>query len=276
MDRQGCDVLRGSVLSVSDLSVVYGDVVAMRDATFEVASGVVCGIIGMNGSGKSSLFNSIVGNVRPARGSISIFGLSPVAAMKRGMVAYAPQRESIDWNFPISVREVVMMGRYGFMSLSRRASQTDRDKVTQALEMTELVELADRQIGQLSGGQKKRAFVARAIAQGAKLLLLDEPFAGVDKKSEGMIVQLIRQLCEKGCCVLVSTHDLNTLHGLCNEAILVKNRILMHNTCEVVLRPNNLAMAFGLDPGYGTSKNNNDLNTFISATSANGVADGSN
>ncbi len=158
-----------------------------------------------------------------------------------------PQSEEVDWAFPVSVRDVVMMGRYGHQGFTRRARPADRAAVAEALERVELTEYADRQIGQLSGGQKKRAFVARGIAQGAEILLLDEPFAGVDKRSEATIVRLLKELAADGRTVLVSTHDLHALPALADEAILLMHRVLLHAGVDEVLRPENLALAFGLD-----------------------------
>lgn len=189
-----------------------------------------------------------MGVVRPDTGSIRIFGGPPEKARKDAAVSYVPQSETVDWTFPISVREVVMMGRYGTQNWMRTPRARDRDAVAAALARVELTELADRQIGQLSGGQRKRAFVARAIAQEASLLLLDEPFAGVDKRTEATITRLLRELTSAGASVLISTHDLRALPDLCDEAILLHQRVLMHGTPREVLRPENLALAFGIDP----------------------------
>lgn len=235
-------------LQVTGVGVAYRDVTALIDASLTLASGRVCGLVGMNGSGKSTLFKAIMGEVKPDTGSIAIFGGAPALARKKGTVSYVPQAESVDWNFPVSVSDVVMMGRYGKQNWIRTPRSKDRDAVAAALDRVDLTELADRQIGQLSGGQRKRAFVARAIAQEASLLLLDEPFAGVDKRTEGTITRLLRELTAAGASVLVSTHDLHALPDLCDEAILLQQRVLMHGDPAEVLRPENLALAFGMDP----------------------------
>lgn len=234
-------------LDVHDVSVNYGEVKALDGATLQLDSGRICGLVGMNGSGKSTLFKSIMGLVKPDRGTVAIHGLSPAQARKQGIIGYVPQSEEVDWDFPISVRDVVMMGRYGHMGPLRRPKATDRQAVDEALERVELTEFANRQIGQLSGGQKKRAFVARGIAQNATLLLLDEPFAGVDKRSEATITRLLRELAAAGATVLVSTHDLHALPQLADEAVLLMRRVLTHGTPDSVLTPSNLALAFGLD-----------------------------
>ncbi|MFF8818446.1 MULTISPECIES: metal ABC transporter ATP-binding protein [Leucobacter] len=232
---------------VDDVTVHYGEVLALDGASLTLERGRVCGLVGMNGSGKSTLFKTIMGMVRPDRGSVRIDGQSPARVRKTGAVGYVPQSEDVDWGFPLSVRDVVMTGRYGKMGLTRRPKAVDQRAVDHALERVELTDYADRQIGQLSGGQKKRTFVARGIAQGATTLLLDEPFAGVDKRSEATITRLLRELAGEGATILVSTHDLHALPSLADEAILLMRRVLMHGPPDDVLRPENLALAFGLD-----------------------------
>jgi manganese transport system ATP-binding protein len=243
-------------IEVSDLTVRYGSVLALDRVSFGVRPGRVCGVVGVNGSGKSTLFKSIMGLVRPDAGQILVEGRTPAQARRAGMVGYVPQSEDVDWAFPLSVAEVVMMGRYGQLGWTRRPHRADRDAVAAALAQVQLTELAERQIGALSGGQRKRAFVARGIAQGARVLLLDEPFAGVDKRSELTIVGLLRQLAAEGLTVVASTHDLRALPELCDEAILLRQRLLLHGSPASLLEPDNLALAFGLDvggPARGTS-----------------------
>ncbi|WP_025133583.1 metal ABC transporter ATP-binding protein [Leucobacter sp. PH1c] len=233
-------------ISVRDVTVRYGEVLALDGASLAVHPGRVTGLIGMNGSGKSTLFKSIMGAVRPDRGEVRIAGSTPSAARKNGLVGYVPQSEAVDWAFPVSVRDVVMMGRYGHLGPARRPRSVDHEAVAEALARVELTEFAERQIGQLSGGQKKRAFVARGIAQGARILLLDEPFAGVDKRSEAMIVRLLRELAADGSTVLVSTHDLHALPALADEAALLQRRVLFHGDVREALTPERLALTFGL------------------------------
>jgi manganese transport system ATP-binding protein len=235
-------------IEVRDLSVRYGDTVALRNVDLDVAAGRVTGLVGMNGSGKSTLFKSLMGLVTPDHGSVRLEGQSVVQARRRGRVSYVPQSEDVDWSVPVSVRDVVMMGRYGMQGPTRRPRAADRAAVDEALEMVDLTDYADRQIGQLSGGQRKRTFVARGIAQGAQILLLDEPFAGVDKRSEATIVRLLRRLADDGRTVLVSTHDLHALPSLADQAILLLRRILFQGTVTDALAPERLALAFGLDP----------------------------
>ena len=234
-------------IRVENVSVHYGEVHALDHVDLTLNSGSVCGLIGMNGSGKSTLFKVIMGMIKPDNGSVRIAGLDAATARKSGRVGYVPQSEDVDWTFPISVRDVVMMGRYGHLGFLRRPRRADREAVAAALERVELTEFADRQIGQLSGGQKKRAFVARGIAQDASILLLDEPFAGVDKRSEATISTLLRELAADGRSILVSTHDLHAVPKLCDEAVLLMRKVLVHSDPDTVLQPENLALAFGLD-----------------------------
>jgi manganese transport system ATP-binding protein len=234
-------------ISVENVTVHYGEVLALDSATLVLERSRICGLVGMNGSGKSTLFKAIMGIVKPDSGRVLINGEPPVKMRKEAGIGYVPQSEDVDWAFPLSVRDVVMMGRYGHLGFTRRPRKADRDAVEHALERVELSEFADRQIGQLSGGQKKRAFVARGIAQGATMMLLDEPFAGVDKRSEATITRLLRELAEDGATILISTHDLHALPQLCDEAVLLMRKVLMHGRPDVVLQPENLAMAFGLD-----------------------------
>ena len=234
------------VVQVSSLDVRYGTVEALRDVTLELRSGRIIGLLGMNGSGKSSLFAALMGSVRVSSGSVRLFGGEPALALKRNLVSFVPQSEVVDWDFPISVAEVVMMGRYGHLGLTRRPRAVDREAVAEALARVGLTGLADRQIGELSGGQRKRAFVARGIAQGASLLLLDEPFAGVDKGSEQTIIRLLRSLRDEGKSILISTHDLAGVPELCDEVVLLQNRVLFQGSPAEALTAERLALAFGL------------------------------
>lgn len=238
-----------AAIAVDGVSVRYGDVVALDGVDLDLQSGRVCALIGMNGSGKSTLLKAIVGLVRPTHGTVLLGGEQPAVARRRGALAYVPQSEDVDWRFPVSVRDVVMMGRYGRQGPTRRPRAEDRAAVDDALARVDLTDLADRQIGRLSGGQRKRAFVARGIAQDAGLLLLDEPFAGVDKPSEATIVRLLRDLAEEGRTVLVTTHDLAAVPALADEAVLLLRRVLVQGTPADVLTPENLSRAFGLETG---------------------------
>jgi len=235
-------------IALADVTVRYGDILALDSVSLAIAPGRVCGLIGMNGSGKSTLLKTAVGLIRPDTGTVRIDGAEPREARRAGILGYVPQSEDVDWSFPVSVRDVVMMGRYGHLGITRRPRTADRAAVDEALARVELTELADRQIGALSGGQRKRAFVARCIAQQAGILLLDEPFAGVDKRSEATIVRLLRELAAAGRTILVSTHDLHALPELADEAVLLDRRVLHHGSVAEALQPERLAQAFGLHP----------------------------
>ena len=238
----------GPTVVVDHVTVRYGSVVALDDVSLELSAGSVYGLVGMNGSGKSTLFKTILGMIVPQSGSVRLDGRTPAKARAAGLVGYVPQTEEIDFDFPLSVRDLVMMGRYGRLGVSRRPRRADREAVARALERVELTELAHRSIRQLSGGQRKRAFVARAIAQEPEVLLLDEPFAGVDKRTEAAISSVLREFAAAGALVLVSTHDLHTLPKLADEALLLLRRVLAQGDPADVISPENLVRAFGLDP----------------------------
>ena len=236
-----------AALELADVSVSYGEIRALDRCSLSLTAGTVTGLIGMNGSGKTTLFKTVMGAVRPVTGTVTVDGSSAAVARGRGRIAYMPQSENVDWDFPVSVADVVMMGRYGRLGVTRRPRKQDRQAVADALARVGLVEQAGRQIGRLSGGQRKRAFMARAIAQEATLLLLDEPFAGVDARSEATMVRLLRDLASEGSTVLVSTHDLRGLADLADDAALLLQRVLFHGPVDQALEPVNLARAFGLD-----------------------------
>ncbi|HWB06947.1 MAG TPA: manganese/iron ABC transporter ATP-binding protein [Verrucomicrobiales bacterium] len=233
-------------LSVEDVTVTYPNGnTALRDATFSLKGGVICALVGVNGSGKSTLFKSIMGFVKPARGGVRIGGQPVQAAQRKNLVAYVPQAEEVDWNFPVSVWDVVMMGRYGYMNLLRIPRAADHAACKLALERVQMTEYRDRQIGELSGGQKKRVFLARALAQGGRVILLDEPFTGVDVTTEEAIIQLLRELRDDGCIIFVSTHNLGSVPEFCDEVVLVNRTVLASGPTETVFTPENLMEAFG-------------------------------
>lgn len=233
-----------AAIEITDVSVRYHEKTVLENATASVPKGAICGLVGMNGAGKSTLFRAIMNAVPLQTGSVRLEGKTVKAAQKKGIVAYVPQTEMIDWNFPVSVEDVVMMGRYGFMNIFRRASEKDRAEVKKALERVHLTEYAARQIGQLSGGQKKRVFVARALAQGASILLLDEPFAGVDAKTEASLVELLKELQKQGVTILIAAHDLSTIGGYCDHIILLKKTIVASGPTKKVFTRENIAITY--------------------------------
>lgn len=233
-------------IEVRDLTVTYPNgVTAMRAASFDLGPGTICALVGPNGSGKSTIFKAIMGFVRPSRGEIRLCGLPVEQALKRNIVAYVPQSEDVDWNFPVLVETVVMMGRYGHMNFLRNPSRTDRMKVDAALERVGLSAYRHHQIGELSGGQRKRVFVARALAQEGTIILLDEPFTGVDVKTETAIIGLLRELRASGHLMLVSTHNLGSVPDFCDEVVLVNRKVLAAGPTAEVFTQKNLEIAFG-------------------------------
>ncbi|SEL64215.1 manganese/iron transport system ATP-binding protein [Roseivivax marinus] len=235
-----------SGISASHLSVTYRNGhTALRDASFEVPEGSIAALVGVNGAGKSTLFKAIMGFVPLARGDITLLGRTVAEALKSNLVSYVPQSEEVDWAFPVLVEDVVMMGRYGHMGFLRRPSRADREAVDAALERVNMTAFRHRQIGELSGGQRKRVFLARALAQDGRVILLDEPFTGVDVTTEEQIVALLRELRDEGRVMLVSTHNLGSVPEFCDRTVLVKGTVLAYGPTEEVFTRRNLEAAFG-------------------------------
>ncbi len=218
---------------------------ALRDASFDIPNSTICALVGINGSGKSTLFKAIMGFVPLALGSVQILGSPAGRALQRNTVAYVPQNEDVDWNFPVLVEDVVMMGRYGHMGMLRRPSKADHEHVTTALERVGMQDYRQRQIGELSGGQKKRVFLARALAQEGRVILLDEPFTGVDVKTEESIIELMRGLRDEGRVMLVSTHNLGSVPQFCDHVVLINRTVLASGPAKEVFTLDNLEEAFG-------------------------------
>lgn len=236
----------GAGLAAQDVTVTYRNGhTALWDASFDIPRGTVTALVGVNGAGKSTLFKAIMGFVPASKGRISILGLSVREALRRNLVAYVPQSEEVDWAFPVLVEDVVMMGRYGHMGFLRRPRQADHAAVDQALARVSMQDYRHRQIGELSGGQRKRVFLARALAQDGQVILLDEPFTGVDVKTEEQIVALLRDLRAEGRVMLVSTHNLGSVPEFCDRTILVKGTVLCHGLTETTFTRENLEKAFG-------------------------------
>lgn len=233
-------------LNVDDITVTYNNGhTAIYDASFSLNGGTICALVGINGSGKSTLFKSIMGMVHPTRGRVTFNDFSVKQALKQNIIAYVPQTEEVDWDFPVLVSDVVMMGRYGHMSFLRIPSKEDKKQVNIALERVNMLDFKHRQIGELSGGQKKRVFLARALAQQGKVLLLDEPFTGVDVKTENAIIDLLKDLREEGHLILVSTHNLGSVPEFCDQVVLINQTVLAFGPTKTTFTPQNLMTTFG-------------------------------
>ncbi|TIS63968.1 manganese/iron ABC transporter ATP-binding protein [Mesorhizobium sp.] len=236
----------GGGLAVHGATVTYRNGhTALRDASFEIPTGTITALVGVNGSGKSTLFKAIMGFVRVAKGEIIVLGQPAAAALRKNVVAYVPQAEEVDWNFPVLVEDVVMMGRYGHMGMMRLPKAADREAVTAALARVGMSDFRKRQIGELSGGQKKRVFLARALAQDGRVILLDEPFTGVDVRTEDAIIELLRALRNEGRVMLVSTHNLGSVPEFCDRAVLLRNTVLAYGPTGQTFTQANLEKAFG-------------------------------
>jgi manganese transport system ATP-binding protein len=237
--------MRSAGIEVDNVTVTYNGKVALHGANLLLVSGSISGLVGMNGSGKSTLFKAIMGFVKPTTGQVLINGMPIRLVQKKNIVAYVPQSEEVDWNFPVSVWDVVMMGRYGYMNVLRIPSATDRRIVAESLERVQMTEFQNRQIGELSGGQKKRAFLARALAQQGTVMLLDEPFTGVDVKTEKTMIELLIELRELGHTILISTHDLTSVATFCDQVVLINRTILAYGPTAEVFTEENLTRTFG-------------------------------
>jgi manganese/iron transport system ATP-binding protein len=236
----------GASISVRNLTVTYNNgFTAVQDASFDLDPGTICALVGVNGSGKSTIFKAVMGLVRPSAGEVLLCGRPVAEAIKRNIVAYVPQSEEVDWNFPVLVEDVVMMGRYGHMNFLRMPSRADRYKVDEALERLGMSAYRSRQIGELSGGQKKRVFLARSLAQEGRIILLDEPFTGVDVKTESAIIGLLRELRAAGHLMLVSTHNLGSVPDFCDQVVLINKTVLAAGPTAEVFTQANLERAFG-------------------------------
>jgi manganese/iron transport system ATP-binding protein len=233
-------------LEVDTISVTYPNGhQALSNISFTLKSGTNCALVGVNGSGKSTLFKSIMGFVKPNSGRIRINEETVKTAHKENWVAYVPQSEDVDWAFPVSVWEVVLMGRYGYMNFLRIPSAEDKKIAEECLNRVDMLDFKDRQIGELSGGQKKRVFLARALAQRSRLILLDEPFTGVDIKTEATIIHLLKELRDQGKIVLVSTHDLGSVTEYCDQVVIINQRLIAAGPTETHFTQETLSKAFG-------------------------------
>lgn len=211
-------------LIIDHLNVSYGKTPVLWDITLRIPTAQIVGIIGPNGAGKSTLLKAILGLVVPLAGKVTLLGSPPAAV--RGLLAYVPQRGAVDWDFPLTVRELVLMGRYGRLGLLKRPRRADREAAEAYLDKVGLTPYADRQISQLSGGQQQRAFLARALMQEAEIYFFDEPFAGIDIASESTVMEILRQLAASGKTIFVVHHDLTSVEAYFDWVIMLNMRLV--------------------------------------------------
>ncbi|MFN3938113.1 MAG: metal ABC transporter ATP-binding protein [Gemmobacter sp.] len=230
-------------LHVEDLTVSYHTAPVLWDIDLDVPPGVMAAVVGPNGAGKSTLLKAVLGLVRPVAGHVRLFGLPFEKARHR--VGYVPQRSSVDWDFPATALDVVLMGRYGRLGWFRRPGRADRDAALAALDRVGMLDYARRQIGQLSGGQQQRVFLARAMVHDPDILILDEPMAGVDAPTEAAIVDLLKGLRDAGRTVIVVHHDLTTVRRYFDWLVVLNVRVIAQGPVADVWRPEVLRQAYG-------------------------------
>lgn len=230
-------------LEVHDLTVSYNKKPVLWGIDLTLPKGVIAGIVGPNGAGKSTFIKTIMGLIPAASGYVKIFDRDLNEVRKR--VSYVPQRESVDWDFPASVLEVVMMGRYGNLGLFKRPRKADKDAAMDSLEKVGMESFANRQIAQLSGGQQQRVFLARALTQNADIYFMDEPFAGVDAATEAAIIELIRKMSQEGKTIIIVHHDLQSVMDYFNWIILLNMRLVASGPVKEVFTPELLQKTYG-------------------------------
>lgn len=233
-----------SAIEIESLSVHYEKASVLSDLSVTIPKGVLCGIAGPNGAGKSTLLQAIMGLIRPLSGRVSFLEGQSLFEVRQ-KIAYVPQRESVDWDFPITVFDVALMGRAKCLGLFGRPRRADRDAAIRALEKVGLADYQNRQISQLSGGQQQRLFLARALIQEPEILLLDEPFAGIDLATEKAIFELLRSMKKKGSTILIVFHDLQNAEKYFDRLLLLNRRLIAYGPVSEIYVPSILARAFG-------------------------------
>ena len=233
------------IIDINNFTVKFNNKTILENINLTLGGSKIIALVGANGAGKSTLFKSIMGIINPRDGNIIINGKNPKDALKNNLISYVPQIEEVDWNFPLLVEELVMMGRYNHMNIFRKVSFKDSRIVKESLDFVQMNEFKNSQIGELSGGQKKRIFIARALAQESKILLLDEPFSGVDINTEESLSMLFRSLVDRGCLIIVSTHNLGSVPRFCDEVILLDKKLLAYGPVKKIFTEDNLKKTFG-------------------------------
>lgn len=242
-ESAGADPSRGPALEVRNLWAGYNGKPVLEAINFQVDRGDMVGIIGPNGSGKSTLIKTILGLVKPMRGEVLVLGRD--GKPERHLVGYTPQTELVDWDFPVTVFDVALMGRYSRRGLFRRTTKEDREAADASLELVKIFDLRDRLIGELSGGQRRRVLLARAMAHSPELLLLDEPMAGLDATAQHQLLDLLDELRAKGATVILSTHDLSCVSSRCDKAACLNRRLIAFGKPSEVLNEQVLGDTFG-------------------------------
>jgi manganese/zinc/iron transport system ATP- binding protein len=241
--QQQQDDLSRFPVYIRDMTVAYHRKPVLWDIDLAVPDGKLVGVIGPNGAGKSTLIKAALGIIPKASGQVMIYG-KPYKK-QRSLIGYVPQRESVDWDFPVNALDVVLMGRYGELGWFRRPDRQDRDMAMVCLEKVAMADFADRQISQLSGGQQQRVFLARALAQEAKIYFMDEPFSGVDAATEQAMVALLRELRDSGKTCLIVHHDLQTVKEYFDEVVMLNMRLVDFGPVDEVLTHDNLKRTYG-------------------------------
>lgn len=236
--------MNNCALEIEDLYVNYGKTPVLWDVSFSIPKGQMVGIIGPNGAGKSTLLKTVLGLIKSVSGKVSVLGEDRLNKVL-SKIAYVPQRGSVDWDFPITAFETVLMGRYGRLGLFQRPRKADKEAALNALEMVGMLQYADRQIGQLSGGQQQRLFMARALVQNAEILFLDEPFAAVDLATEKVLMELLKAQKNQGKTIFVVHHDLPTVEQYFDFVVMLNTRLIQAGPVKEVFTKENLQLTFG-------------------------------
>lgn len=231
------------LIHLEDFTMAYTDIPVIWDMDLDIYEGSITAIIGPNGAGKSTLMKGILGLMKPISGKVSIMGKSYKEVYKQ--IAYIPQTTTVNWNFPTTVIDVVTMGRYAGLGLFKRVNASEKEKAFEALKKMKMEDFASRQISELSGGQKQRVFIARAIAQNALIYFMDEPLAGVDKKTENIIIETMREFKKEGKTIITVHHDLNTLCEYFDHVVMVNKQLIASGRTEETFVKENIDATYG-------------------------------